>query len=220
MNYAAYEMINWSQYKLSYIYMTIWLLQCNISQWLYILMRRIYWRWPMAVERGVNRTAETFGIQDSLIKSIKRSRQHSRKAPALLHPLSSVSTSRPSCNIDRIFSVGIDRSTRHSPRKRLPGEGKVIDNTCPRGYRHVADALSFYGSCFFFMGIGCIHRWPLREEQLSNGPTVTEYRTWIYRTKNERDKPSVKKYYRQYYSCMYVIQKYDVPRNWGICNVK
>ncbi|KYN22060.1 hypothetical protein ALC57_05560 [Trachymyrmex cornetzi] len=31
--------------------------------------------------------------------------------------------------IDRIFSVGIDRGTRRSPRKRLPGEGKVIGNT-------------------------------------------------------------------------------------------
>ncbi|EGI60040.1 hypothetical protein G5I_11831 [Acromyrmex echinatior] len=76
-----------------------------------------------------------------------------RKAPALLHPLSSVSTSRPSCNIDRIFSVGIDRSTHRSPRKRLPGEGKVIGNTCPRGYRHVTDALSFYGSSFFLWGL-------------------------------------------------------------------
>lgn len=102
---------------------------------------------------GANRTAGTFGIQDSLIKSIKRSRQHSRKAPALLHPLSSVSTSRPSCNIDRIFSVGIDRGiARRSPRKRLPGEGKVIGNTCPRGYRHVADVL-LRASSFFLWGL-------------------------------------------------------------------
>lgn len=101
---------------------------------------------------GANRTAGTLGIQDSLIKSIKRSRQHSWKASALLHPLSSVSTSRPSCNIDRIFSIGIDPGiARRSPRKRLPGEGKVIGNTCPRGYRHVTDALSFYGQQPFFI---------------------------------------------------------------------
>lgn len=126
---------------------------------------------------GANRTAGTLGIQDSLIKSIKRSRQHSRKAPALLHPLSSVSTSRPSCNIDRIFSFGIDRGiARRSPRKRLPGEGKVIGNTCPRGYRHVADALSFYGQQLFFMRIERTGRWALREEQLSNGQIATEYR--------------------------------------------
>ncbi|TGZ47707.1 Uncharacterized protein DBV15_06294 [Temnothorax longispinosus] len=97
---------------------------------------------------GSNRTAGTLGIQNSLIKSIKRSRWHSRKAPALLHPLSSVSTSRPSCNIDRIFSVGIDRGIAlRSPRKRLPGGREsyreyvspfpvVVD---------IADALSFYG---------------------------------------------------------------------------
>lgn len=115
---------------------------------------------------GANRTAGTLGIQDFLIKSIKRSRQHSWKASGLLHPLSSVSTSRPSCNIDRIFSVGIDRGiARRSPRKRLPGEGKVIGNTCLRGYRHVTDALSFYGQQPFFMRIGRIGRWTLQEEE-------------------------------------------------------
>lgn len=102
---------------------------------------------------GANRAARTLGIWDSLIKSIKRSRQHSRKAPALLHPLSSVSTSRPSCNIDRIFSVGIDRGIAHrSPRKRLPGEGKVIGNTCPRGYRHLRMRCPFTGSSLFLYG--------------------------------------------------------------------
>lgn len=99
---------------------------------------------------GANRTAGTLGIQDFLIKSIKRSRQHSWKASGLLHPLSSVSTSRPSCNIDRIFSVGIDRGIAHrSPRKRLPGEGKVIGNTCLRGYNTLRMRCPFMGSSPF-----------------------------------------------------------------------
>lgn len=127
---------------------------------------------------GANRTAGTLGIQDSLIKSIKRSRQHSRKAPSLLHPLSSVSTSRPSCNIDRIFSVGIDRSIAlRSLRKRLPaGKGKLSGIRVPV----VIDALRmrcpFTGSSFFFIGIEHTSRWALQEEQLSNDRTATEYR--------------------------------------------
>lgn len=112
---------------------------------------------------GANRIAGTLGIQDSLIKSIKRSRQHSRKALALLHPLSSVSTSRPSCKIDRIFSAGIDHGIAfRSPRKRLPERRESY-----RGIRVpvVIDTLRmrcpFTGSSSFFMGIGCTSRWAL-----------------------------------------------------------
>lgn len=64
-----------------------------------------------------------------LVKTIKRSRQHSRKAPTLLHPLSTVSTLRPSCRIDRIFSAR-HRSCR-SPFAKKIVEGKESSREPP-----------------------------------------------------------------------------------------
>lgn len=106
-----------------------------------------------------NRTTGTLGIHAELsVKSIKRSRRHSRKALALLHPLSCVSTSRrvlPSQRRPHFFRW---HRSRDCAKKIARGRESYRGDTC---VRVVIDArcgciVLLRVTAVFFVGVGLI----------------------------------------------------------------